>query len=114
MKSSCTEVRRNQTLFSTTYSYHNILGRIGLLELQPILNVSAEQIELKAQEMVNKYRTMHLVQGELISSTYIDRIAEEINESLREYGHVTIVEMSKRFGLSHDFISNVSPSLLAH
>eukprot|EP00029_Vermamoeba_vermiformis_P005751 TRINITY_DN2084_c0_g1_i1.p1 TRINITY_DN2084_c0_g1~~TRINITY_DN2084_c0_g1_i1.p1 ORF type:complete len:753 (+),score=259.96 TRINITY_DN2084_c0_g1_i1:165-2261(+) len=81
-------------------------GRIGVLELQPILNVSAEQIELKAQEIVNKYRTMHLVQGELISSTYIDRIAEEINESLREYGHVTIVEMSKRFGLSHDFINN--------
>ena len=38
---------------------------------------------------------------------YLDRVAEEINETLQESGQVLIGELSKSFGLPADFLLEV-------
>ena len=42
---------------------------------------------------------------------YLDRAAEEINETLQEAGQVFVSELSKTFGLSVDFLLTVSKTI---
>ena len=43
----------------------------------------------------------------LFNREYLDRVAEEINETLQESGQVLIAELSKTFGLPADFLQEV-------
>lgn len=39
--------------------------------------------------------------------SYLDRIAEEVNDRLQDQGHVTIPELTKLYDLPADFLSEV-------
>ncbi|KAJ8315850.1 hypothetical protein KUTeg_008000 [Tegillarca granosa] len=80
-------------------------GRINLVELQQILNVDFSHIESKASEIVKHDRNITLVLGQLIDNTYLDRIAEEVNDRLQEQGHITIAELTQLYDLPADFLS---------
>ncbi|KAL3882424.1 hypothetical protein ACJMK2_028766 [Sinanodonta woodiana] len=82
-------------------------GRINLVELQQELNVDFSHIETKVNEIVKHDRNLTLVLGQLIDKSYLDRIAEEVNDNLKEQGHVTVGELTKLYDLPADFLSEL-------
>jgi hypothetical protein len=80
-------------------------GRINILDLEPLLNIDSRQISAKVEELVSRYHHLHLVQGELISDSYLDKVAEEINESLQVYTQLTLVELAERFALPQEYLA---------
>jgi hypothetical protein len=85
-------------------------GRINILDLEPLLNIDSRQISAKVEELVSRYHHLHLVQGELISDSYLDKVAEEINESLQVYTQLTLVELAERFALPQEYLAKVRTS----
>lgn len=82
-------------------------GRISLTELVPILNISYHAIESRAQDISQTKPEIHLVSGQLIDDDHLDRLAEEINETLQQSGQITVVELTKQYELPIDFILQV-------
>ncbi len=86
-------------------------GRISLTELVPILNISYHAIESRAQDISQTKPEIHLVSGQLIDDDHLDRLAEEINETLQQSGQITVVELTKQYELPIDFILQVLGSI---
>ncbi|XP_068755117.1 E3 UFM1-protein ligase 1 homolog isoform X1 [Montipora capricornis] len=82
-------------------------GRVNLVELQQIIGVDLGHIENKASDIAKHDRNLIIIQGELIDNNYLDRVAEEINDTLQESGQVVISELSKTFALSTDFLLEI-------
>ncbi|XP_055492352.1 E3 UFM1-protein ligase 1 [Leucoraja erinacea] len=80
-------------------------GRINIVDLQHILNVDLTHIESKANDIVKSNRDIQLVLGQLIDETYLNQMAEEVNDRLQEAGHVTIAELCKLYDLPCDFLT---------
>ncbi|XP_076076266.1 E3 UFM1-protein ligase 1-like [Mytilus galloprovincialis] len=80
-------------------------GRINLVDLQQLLNVDFSHIESKASEIIKHEKNRSLVLGQLIDISYLDKIAEEVNDKLQDQGHVTIPELTKLYDLPADFLS---------
>ncbi|XP_004083959.1 E3 UFM1-protein ligase 1 [Oryzias latipes] len=80
-------------------------GRINIVDLQQILNVDWVHVESRAAEIVKSDRGVQLVLGQLIEDTYLDRLAEEVNDKLQEAGLVSIAELCKTYDLPGDFLS---------
>ncbi|KAL4233241.1 E3 UFM1-protein ligase 1 [Mactra antiquata] len=80
-------------------------GRINLVELTQILNVDFNHVESKANELVHQEQNLSIVLGQLIDKSYMDMLAEEVNDNLQEKGHVTIPELTKQYDLPADFLS---------
>nr|KAG5700237.1 hypothetical protein BaRGS_007610 [Batillaria attramentaria] len=82
-------------------------GRINLVELQQALNVDLSHVEAKVNEMVKHDKSLTLVLGQLIDSSYRDKLAEEVNDRLQEQGHVTVAELAKAYDLPAEFVREV-------
>uniref|UniRef100_UPI00398EE0A2 E3 UFM1-protein ligase 1 isoform X2 n=1 Tax=Pristiophorus japonicus TaxID=55135 RepID=UPI00398EE0A2 len=82
-------------------------GRINIVDLQHILNVDLTHIENKASDIVKSDRGIQLVLGQLIDETYLDQMAEEVNDRLQEAGQVTVAELCKSYDLPADFVTEV-------
>ncbi|XP_038655481.1 E3 UFM1-protein ligase 1 isoform X2 [Scyliorhinus canicula] len=82
-------------------------GRINIVDLQHILNVDLTHIESKASDIVKSDRSIQLVLGQLIDETYLDQMAEEVNDRLQEAGQVTLAELCKLYDLPADFLTEV-------
>ena len=83
-------------------------GRINLTELVPLLNISYQTIEAKAQEIVQSRPDVHQVTGQLIDDDYLNRVSEEINESLQLNGQIFVAELTKQYELPSDFLLQVT------
>ncbi|KAH1173485.1 E3 UFM1-protein ligase 1 [Mauremys mutica] len=87
-------------------------GRINIVDLQQIINVDLVHIESRANDIFKSDRTIQLVLGQFINESYLDQLAEEINDKLQETGQVTISELCKAYDLPGDFlIQALSPRL---
>ncbi|XP_065257312.1 E3 UFM1-protein ligase 1 [Emys orbicularis] len=87
-------------------------GRVNIVDLQQIINVDLVHIESRANDIVKSDRTIQLVLGQFINESYLDQLAEEINDKLQETGQVTISELCKAYDLPGDFlIQTLSPRL---
>ncbi|CAM2111984.1 E3 UFM1-protein ligase 1 [Caretta caretta] len=87
-------------------------GRVNIVDLQQIINVDLVHIESRANDIVKSDRTIQLVLGQFINESYLDQLAEEINDKLQETGQVTISELCKAYDLPGDFlIQALSPRL---
>ncbi|CAL1533609.1 unnamed protein product [Lymnaea stagnalis] len=82
-------------------------GRINLVDLQQLLNVDLSHIETKVNDMVKHDSHLSLVLGQLIDTSYRQRLADEINDLLQEKGHITIIELTKAYDLPADFFREV-------
>ncbi|XP_065649420.1 E3 UFM1-protein ligase 1 homolog isoform X2 [Hydra vulgaris] len=82
-------------------------GRINLVDLQQILNIDLSHIECRVNDLVRGDRHFILIQGQLLDKDYLDRVAEEINETLQEAGQVAIADIATSFNLSADFLLSV-------
>ncbi|KAJ7406020.1 E3 UFM1-protein ligase 1 [Willisornis vidua] len=79
-------------------------GRVNIVDLQQVINVDLLHIENRANDIVKSEKTIQLVLGQLINESYLDQLAEEINDKLQETGQVTISELCKAYDLPGDFL----------
>ncbi|XP_073672653.1 E3 UFM1-protein ligase 1 [Garra rufa] len=80
-------------------------GRINVVDLQKIINVDLVHVESRASEIVKTDKGTQLILGQLIDETYLDRLAEEVNDKLQEAGKVNIAELCKTYDLPGDFLT---------
>ena len=57
-------------------------GRLDIHELLPLFNLDESVVESTARKLVEKERTLSLIGSSLVACEYLERVAEEINESL--------------------------------
>uniref|UniRef100_A0A8C5SZS9 E3 UFM1-protein ligase 1 n=1 Tax=Malurus cyaneus samueli TaxID=2593467 RepID=A0A8C5SZS9_9PASS len=74
-----------------------------LLNLE-VINVDLLHIENRANDIVKSEKGIQLVLGQLINESYLDHLAEEVNDKLQETGQVTISELCKAYDLPGDFL----------
>eukprot|EP00731_Ephydatia_muelleri_P001090 Em0001g1090a len=69
-----------------------------------ILNVDLNYIEAKISELLKFDKSLLLVQGFLMSRMYLEKMCEEINDTLQEAGQLTVSDLTKEFGLPTAFL----------
>ncbi|XP_064026399.1 E3 UFM1-protein ligase 1 isoform X3 [Pogoniulus pusillus] len=79
-------------------------GRINIVDLQQVINVDLLHIENRANDIIKSEKTVQLVLGQLINESYLDQLAEEINDKLQETGQVTVADLCKAYDLPGDFL----------
>ncbi|XP_075739253.1 E3 UFM1-protein ligase 1 [Rhipicephalus microplus] len=87
-------------------------GRINMVDLAHILNVDLSHIEARCAELVRTEHSLQIVLGQLIDRSYLDSLAEDINEKLQQAGHITFGEITKQYDLPPDFLEDVIHSRL--
>ncbi|XP_042359746.1 E3 UFM1-protein ligase 1 [Plectropomus leopardus] len=80
-------------------------GRINIVDLQQIINVDWVHVENRASDIAKSDKGVQLVLGQLIDDTYLDRLAEEVNDKLQEAGLISIAELCKNYDLPGDFLT---------
>ncbi|KAM9338966.1 E3 UFM1-protein ligase 1 [Symphorus nematophorus] len=80
-------------------------GRINIVDLQQIINVDWVHVENRAGDIAKSDKGVQLVLGQLIDDTYLDRLAEEVNDKLQEAGLISIAELCKNYDLPGDFLT---------
>ncbi|CAJ1077482.1 E3 UFM1-protein ligase 1 [Xyrichtys novacula] len=70
-----------------------------------IINVDWVHVESRANDIAKSDKGVQLVLGQLIDDTYLDRLAEEVNDKLQEAGLITISELCKNYDLPGDFLT---------
>lgn len=80
-------------------------GRVNIVDLQQIINVDWVHVENRASDIAKSDKGVQLVLGQLIDDTYLDRLAEEVNDKLQEAGLISIAELCKSYDLPGDFLT---------
>ncbi|XP_016106178.1 E3 UFM1-protein ligase 1 [Sinocyclocheilus grahami] len=80
-------------------------GRINVVDLQKIINVDLVHVESRASEIAKSDKGTQIILGQLIDETYLDRLAEEVNDKLQQAGQVNIAELCKTYDLPGDFLT---------
>ncbi|XP_063695809.1 E3 UFM1-protein ligase 1 homolog [Culicoides brevitarsis] len=79
-------------------------GRINLVDLSRILNVELQRVTIAAERVVAENSSIRMILGQLIDETYIQRIAAEINEKLRQMGELNVADITVSYDLPSDFL----------
>ncbi|KAI3913799.1 hypothetical protein MKW92_024195 [Papaver armeniacum] len=82
-------------------------GRVSLIDLSDIIGVDLYHIEKQAQVVVNEDKELMLIQGELISQSYWDNVAEEINERLQECSQISLAELAAQLHVGSELLASV-------
>ncbi|XP_058470267.1 E3 UFM1-protein ligase 1 [Solea solea] len=80
-------------------------GRINIVDLQQIINVDWAHVENKASDIAKSDKGVQLILGQLIDDSYLDRLAEEVNDKLQAAGLISIAELCKSYDLPGDFLT---------
>ncbi|XP_006865914.1 PREDICTED: E3 UFM1-protein ligase 1 [Chrysochloris asiatica] len=80
-------------------------GRVNIVDLQQVINVDLTHIENRIGDIIKSEKQVQLVLGQLIDESYLDRLAEEVNDKLQESGQVTISELCKTYDLPGNFLT---------
>ncbi|XP_056648956.1 E3 UFM1-protein ligase 1 homolog [Diorhabda sublineata] len=79
-------------------------GRINLVELAKIIGVDLAHINAQLNDVLKNNKDIQSVLGHLIDSSYITRIAGEINEKLLQQGQINIGNLTIQYDLPADFL----------
>lgn len=79
-------------------------GRIDHAELAKIIGVDFGNISAHLNDVLKSRKDIHHVLGQLIDSTYITRIAGEINEKLQQQGQINVGELTITYDLPAEFL----------
>lgn len=60
--------------------------------------------EKLAKDEPNDYSIVH---GQIIGSSYLDQIAEDVLDKLEQYGHINSLKLSQQYDLPVDMIDSV-------
>lgn len=79
-------------------------GRVNLVELSKSLGVDLAHITAHVNEVVKGQKDIQSILGQLIDSSYITRIAGEINEKLSQQGQINVGDLTIQYDLPADFL----------
>ncbi|KAI4322188.1 hypothetical protein L6164_021905 [Bauhinia variegata] len=83
------------------------LGRVSLIDLADATGVDLFHVEKQAQHVVTTHPELMLIQGEVMSQSYWDSVAEEINERLQECSQIALTELAAQLNVGLEFISSM-------
>lgn len=83
------------------------LGRVSLIDLADGIGVDLYHVEKQAQQVVSQDPGLMLIQGEVISQTYWDSVAEEINERLQECSQIAIAELAAQLQVGSELMASI-------
>ncbi|XP_058729844.1 E3 UFM1-protein ligase 1 homolog [Vicia villosa] len=83
------------------------LGRISVIDLADVTGVDLYYVEKLAQSIITDHRELMLTQGEIVTESYWDSIAEEINERLQECSQIALTELAAQLNVGLDLIASV-------
>ncbi|XAR59030.1 hypothetical protein NMG60_11014646 [Bertholletia excelsa] len=83
------------------------LGRVSLIDLADTTGVDLYHVEKQAQHVVSNDTSLMLINGEVISSSYWDTVAEEVNERLQECSQIALAELAAQLQVGSELIASV-------
>ncbi|XP_015874238.3 E3 UFM1-protein ligase 1 homolog [Ziziphus jujuba] len=83
------------------------LGRVSLIDLADNIGVDLYHVEKQAQQIVLEDPGLMLNQGEIISQSYWDSVAEEINERLQECSQIALAELAAQLQVGSELIASM-------
>lgn len=83
------------------------LGRISLIDLADATGVDLYHVEKQAQHVVANDSTLVLINGEIISNSYWDTVAEEINEKLQESSQIALAEIAAQLQIGSELVVSI-------
>ncbi|KAL3280113.1 hypothetical protein HHI36_017619 [Cryptolaemus montrouzieri] len=82
-------------------------GRINLVDLAKIIGVDLAYINAHLNTVLKNQKGLHLILGQLIDSSYINKVVTEINEKLSQQGQINISELTIQYDLPSDFLQQI-------
>ncbi|KAF5751498.1 E3 UFM1-protein ligase 1 [Tripterygium wilfordii] len=83
------------------------LGRATLIDLADATAVDLYHVEKQAQLIVADDAGLMLIQGEIISQSYWDNVAEEINERLQESSQIALAEIAAQLQVGSELVASM-------
>lgn len=83
------------------------LGRVSLIDLADAIGVDLYHVEKQAQHIVSEDPGLMLNQGEIISQSYWDSVAEEINERLQECSQIALAELAAQLQVGSELVATM-------
>lgn len=79
-------------------------GRINVTDIPNEVGVAVEHCEVRVELMRKKDCSLSRVHGDLLSSHYLQGVAQEIEEGLEEAGCLAVSDLATKYNLPADFI----------
>lgn len=79
-------------------------GRISIVDLAKLIKVDLAHVNTHLSDFLKSNKDVHLVLGQLLENTYIQKLAEEINEKLSQQGQINISDLTIQYDLPADFL----------
>ena len=83
------------------------LGRVSLIDLVDTTGADLYYVESQAQHVVSDDPGLMLFQGEIISQSYWDSMAEEINDRLQECSQIALAEIATQLNVGSEMVTSV-------
>ncbi|CAM8879112.1 unnamed protein product [Rhodiola kirilowii] len=91
------------------------LGRVSVIDIADTVGVDLYHVEKQAQIIVAEDSGLMMVQGEIISQSYWDTVAEEINDRLQECSQIALAELAAQLQVGSELMASVlEPRLGTH
>lgn len=78
-----------------------------MIDLADITGVDLYHVEKQAQNVVSADPELMLIQGEIISQSYWDTVAEEINDKLQECSQIALAELAAQLQVSSEMVTSI-------
>lgn len=85
----------------------NKKGRVSLIDLADTVGVDLYHVEKQSRDAVSNDASLMLINGEIISSSYWDTVAEEINERLQECSQISLAEIAGQWQVGLELVVSV-------
>lgn len=82
-------------------------GRVSLIDLADATGVDLYHVEKQAQQVITDHPDMMLVQGEIMSESYWDSVAEETNERLQECSQIALTELATQLNVGLELVASM-------
>ncbi|CAM8879118.1 unnamed protein product [Rhodiola kirilowii] len=83
------------------------LGRVSVIDIADTVGVDLYHVEKQAQIIVAEDSGLMMVQGEIISQSYWDTVAEEINDRLQECSQIALAELAAQLQVGSELMASV-------
>ncbi|XP_044761553.1 E3 UFM1-protein ligase 1 homolog [Coccinella septempunctata] len=82
-------------------------GRIDIVDLAKTIGVDLAHINNHLNSLLKHQKNLHFIVGQLIDSTYINKIVMEINEKLTAQGQINVNDLSIHYDLPGEFLQQI-------
>lgn len=81
-------------------------GRLNINELPAEVGVAIEYCEHRVASIRKADATLRQLQGDLLTSDYVQNVAQEVSESLEEAGFLSVADVATRYSLAAEFVKD--------